>query len=341
MPRSSCSRRSMRVCRSASWMTALKVLPSALASASAARASSAGREIVFLTAVAMVGGAGRNCDGMNKSYRRLNCLSKARATRARNDRSRRSPCVPRLNRIRPRLQAQQQLLPQAVGFPAQHELRVGLVDVPQAAVELVVELPRPPHHQPEEKARVVGLRLDDAVDRLGVVGEENIRRDADRAVLPAPVLLHQGEDEVAVHGAAEKERIGDFLRGLVLGEKLGQAHLRRLVDDEADVAAALNGFGEHDGGAPDRVLELAFRHEEHRVPGCSGTRGGEKKYRRRSGEGAQKNELQAGHCDPPNPGSSASGRNGLLHANATQLACQRFLRSFWQEITLGTLQAAE
>src|SRR5437899_12013289 len=37
-----------------------------------------------------------NCDGMNKSYRRLDCLSKARATRARNDRSRRSPCVPRL-----------------------------------------------------------------------------------------------------------------------------------------------------------------------------------------------------------------------------------------------------
>src|SRR5882762_1618331 len=103
---------------------------------------------------------------MNKSYRRLNCLSKARATRARNDRSRRSPCVPRLNRIRPRLQAQQQLFPEAVGFPAQHELRFGLVDIPQAAVELVVELPRAPHHQPEEKARVVGLRLDDAVDRI-------------------------------------------------------------------------------------------------------------------------------------------------------------------------------
>src|SRR5712692_4967697 len=31
----------------------------------------------------------------------------------------------------------------------------------------------------------------------------------------------------------------------------------------------------------------------------------------------------------------ASGRNGLLHVNATQLTCQRFLRPFQQEITLG------
>src|SRR5260221_3563915 len=49
----------------------------------------------------------------------------------------------------------------------------------QAAVELLVELPRTPHHHPQEEARVVGLRLDDAVDRLGLVGEEKIRRDAE------------------------------------------------------------------------------------------------------------------------------------------------------------------
>src|SRR5882672_6623711 len=88
-----------------------------------------------------------------------------------------------LNRIRPRFQAPHQLLPQIVGLPAHHELRLGLIDVPQAAIQLVFELPRPPHHEAQEKARVLGLRLDDAVDRLGFVSEEKIRRDADRAVL--------------------------------------------------------------------------------------------------------------------------------------------------------------
>src|SRR6266704_1118134 len=61
-------------------------------------------------------------------------------------------------------------------------------------------------------------------------------------------------------------------------EKLGQAHFRRLVDDEADVAAARHGPGEHDGRAVDRILELAFRHEEHRLLRRA-ARGGEKKYR--------------------------------------------------------------
>src|SRR5207244_2449447 len=49
VPRSSCRRRPLRACRSASWMTALKVLPSALARASSSRASSAGNVMVFLT----------------------------------------------------------------------------------------------------------------------------------------------------------------------------------------------------------------------------------------------------------------------------------------------------
>src|SRR5438067_1117740 len=65
MPRSSCRRRPTRACRSASCTTALSVLPSALARASASRASSAGNEMVFLTAAAM---ATLLRDGMKKSY---------------------------------------------------------------------------------------------------------------------------------------------------------------------------------------------------------------------------------------------------------------------------------
>src|SRR3954465_9813413 len=54
----------MRAPRSASWITALKVLPWAFAKASASRASWAGREMVFLTAAAMM----QSAPGMKKSY---------------------------------------------------------------------------------------------------------------------------------------------------------------------------------------------------------------------------------------------------------------------------------
>jgi hypothetical protein len=101
------------------------------------------------------------------------------------------------------------------------------------------------------------------VHRGAGIGERELGRQRNRIVARAVVMRHEGENQVRVRGAAEKERVGDFLRGLVLGEHLGEAQPRRAVQDEADVRAVGHRLGEEDGRAVERVLERPLRDEEH------------------------------------------------------------------------------
>src|SRR2546429_5989040 len=149
------------------------------------------------------------------------------------------------------LAAADELFPQAVGRLAQEKIGLRVEYVPQAAPHFLVELARCPEHHAGEEARLLRLRLDDAVDDSAIEGEIDPGHELQRAAAWILRVLHHGEDHLRPGRAAEIDRIDDLLRRRVLGEELAERDGGRLVDDEADVARVADRLGDEvrrDGG---------------------------------------------------------------------------------------------
>src|SRR5205807_3480177 len=98
----------------------------------------------------------------------------------------------------------------------EHQRRVRLAHVPEAALDLLRELARRPADESDEVACVVRRLLDDAVDVLAIAGHEEIVEEAYRRLPRIPP--QQREDGARRLRAAEKERIGDLCGRRVLGK---------------------------------------------------------------------------------------------------------------------------
>src|SRR5215472_10366485 len=126
-----------------------------------------------------------------------------------------------------RARAPEQFLPEAPRILAKHEVGVGVEHVPQAAVDLLSELARPPRDVPHVVARLVGRLLDDVVDHRALGGEEQLLHHLDRPGSGRVIYMDHREDRLPQHRAAEVDGILDHLRGRMLGEEARERATRR------------------------------------------------------------------------------------------------------------------
>src|SRR5262249_8684129 len=100
--------------------------------------------------------------------------------------------------------APEQLLPDAPGVPARDEIGVRVEHVPQAAVDFLPKLARPPCYVAHVIARLVRRLLDDVVDDRALGGEEQLLHHLYRPGTWRVVDVDDREDRLPQHRTAEE-----------------------------------------------------------------------------------------------------------------------------------------
>ncbi len=138
-------------------------------------------------------------------------------------------------------------------------------DRPQAAVDFAFQLPGPPAHVTDEKARVLRRLLDHLVDGRGAESDIQVLHERQRAFPGTGLRLDDRNQGTGGKRTAVAHRLGDLLGGLVLREKGGQRPVGRPVQDYADVAAARDGRRNQYSMEIARVAKGGICHQEDRV----------------------------------------------------------------------------